>query len=150
MLAHLSTQKTYEYLRDYVWWKTMFKDTESFCDSCMTCKQSKPSNQKPYSLLNPLDVPGQPWEAIGIDFIGPLPESKNRDGTYDCITVVIDLLTAMVHLIPSRTNYSAKEVAELVFSEIYKLHGLPKSIVSDWDVLFTSTFWDELHRLIGT
>jgi len=32
VLAHLGTQKTYEYLRDYVWWKTMFKDTESFCD----------------------------------------------------------------------------------------------------------------------
>lgn len=71
MLAHLGTQKTYEYLRDYVWWKTMFKDTESFCDSCMTCKRSKPSNQKPYGLLNPLDVPGQLWEAIGIDFVGP-------------------------------------------------------------------------------
>jgi hypothetical protein len=56
----------------------------------------------------------------------------------------------MVHLIPSRTDYSAKEVAELVFSEVYKLHGLPKSIVSDRDVLFTSTFWDELHKLIGT
>ena len=101
MLAHLGTQKTYEYLRDYVWWKTMFKDTESFCDSCMTCKRSKPRNQKPYGLLNLLDVPGQPWEAIGIDFVSPLPESKNQDGTYDCITVVIDLLTAKVHLIPS-------------------------------------------------
>jgi len=41
-------------------------------------------------------------------------------------------------------------VAELIFSEVYKLHGLPKSIISDRDVLFTSTFWDELHKLIGT
>lgn len=64
--------------------------------------------------------------------------------------MVIDLLTVMVHLIPSRTDYSAKEVAELVFLEVYKLHGLSKLIVSDWDVLFTSTFWDELHKLIGT
>jgi len=69
-----------------------------------TCKCSKPSNQKPYGLLNLLDVSGQLWEAIGIDFVGPLPESKDRDGTYDCITVVIDLLTAMVHLIPSRSS----------------------------------------------
>ncbi|PIL25631.1 hypothetical protein GSI_11380 [Ganoderma sinense ZZ0214-1] len=46
--------------------------------------------------------------------------------------------------------YRTRDVAELVFSEVYKLHGLPKAIVSDHDVLFTSTFWSELHGLIGT
>ena len=115
----------------------------------MTCKRSKPSNQKPYGLLNPLPVPTAPWEAIGIDFVGPLPESKDRDGRYDAITTIIDLLTGMVHLVPSRTNYRAKDIAELVFAEVYKHHGLPKSIVSDRDVLFTSIFWDHLHKLIG-
>ncbi|THH32769.1 hypothetical protein EUX98_g1371 [Antrodiella citrinella] len=115
----------------------------------MTCKRSKPNNQKPYGLLNPLKVPTLPWEAIGIDFVGPLPESKDRDATYDSITVIIDLLTAMVHLVPSRINYKAKQVAELVFSEVYKHHGLPKAIISDRDVLFTSTFWSHLHRLMG-
>jgi transposase InsO family protein len=56
----------------------------------------------------------------------------------------------MVHLIPSRTNYNASQLAELMFENIYKLHGLPKNIISDRDVLFTSTFWRQLHRLIGT
>ncbi|CDO74640.1 hypothetical protein BN946_scf184822.g3 [Trametes cinnabarina] len=55
----------------------------------------------------------------------------------------------MVHLVPSRTTYKARDVAELVFSEIYKHHGLPKAIVSDRDVLFTSAFWTHLHKLIG-
>ena len=107
LLAHLGANKTLDYIRDHLWWKTMVSDTKAFCESCTTCKRSKPSNQKPYGLLNPLPVPTQPWEAIGIDFVGPLPESKNRDGTFDSITVVICLLTAMVHLIPSRINYNA-------------------------------------------
>ena len=85
-----------------------------------------------------------------MDFVGPLPESGNRDGFFDSITVVICLLTSMVHLVPSRTNYNASQLAELMFEHIYKLHGLPKHIVSDRDVLFTSTFWKQLHRLIGT
>jgi hypothetical protein len=84
-----------------------------------------------------------------VDFVGPLPESKNRDATFNSITVVIDLPTGMVHLIPGRINYTARQMAELIFEEIYKLHGLPKSIVSDRDVLFTSTFWRRLHELIG-
>ena len=101
LLAHLGFYKTSQYLRDHVWWKTMIQDVEDFCKSCMTCKRSKPSNQKPYGLLNPLPVPSLPWEAIGIDFVGPLPESQNRDGSFDSITVIIDLLTSMVHLVPS-------------------------------------------------
>ena len=63
--------------------------------------------------------------------------------------MIIDLLTAMVHLVPSRTTYTAKQVAELIFDNVYKLHGLPKAIVSDRDVLFTSGFWTHLHKLIG-
>jgi hypothetical protein len=150
MLAHLGTNKTLAYLRDYVWWKDITSDTNTFCQTCGTCKRSKPSNQKPYGLLNPLPVPGVPWESIGIDFVGPLPESSNRDGTFDSITVIICLLTAMVHLVPSRINYNSKQIAELMFEEVYKLHGLPKHIISDRDVLFTSTFWSHLNKLIGT
>jgi hypothetical protein len=150
MLAHLGTHKTLNYIRDHVWWKEMVADVQSFCESCTTCKRSKPSNQKPYGLLNPLPIPGNPWESIGVDFIGPLPESKNRDSSFDSITVVICLLTGMVHLTPSRTNYNARQMAELMFEEIYKHHGLPNSIISDRDVLFTSTFWEHLHQLLGT
>lgn len=149
ILAHLGAFKTLNLLRDHVWWKTMSQDVQSFCNSCMTCRRSKPNNQKPYGLLNLLSVPSLPWEAIGIDFVGPLPESKDRDSTYDSITVIIDLLTGMVHLVPSRTTYKAKDVAELIFAEVYKHHGLPRAIVSDRDVLFTSTFWTHLHKLIG-
>ena len=150
LLAHLGASKTLDYLRDQCWWKDMVSDTKSFCETCMTCKRSKPSNQKPYGLLNPLSIPGIPWESIGMDFVGPLPKSSNRDGTYDSITVVICLLTAMVHLIPSRINYNARQLAELMFEEVYKHHGLPKNIISDRDVLFTSTFWGHLHKLLGT
>ena len=150
MLAHLGASKTLDYLRDHVWWKDMVSDVRAFCETCHTCKISKPSNQKPYGLLNPLSVPSYPWESIGMDFVGPLPESGNRDGFFDSITVIICLLTSMVHLVPSRTTYNASQLAELMFEHVYKLHRLPKNIISDRDVLFTSTFWKRLHNLVGT
>ncbi len=150
LLAHLGARKTLACLRDHVWWKTMAKDVESFCNSCTTCKHTKSSTQKPYGLLRPLNPPTYPWEIIGIDFMDFLPESKNWDGMFDMLTVIVDHLTGMVHLVPGRMNYKAKDVAELVFEEVYKLHGLPKGIVSDRDSLFTSLFWTHLHRLIGT
>jgi hypothetical protein len=149
LLAHLGANKTLNYLRDHVWWKDMVSHTKAYCETCITCKRSKPNNQKPYGLLNPLAVPSEPWESIGVDFVGPLPLSSNRDGEFDSITVVICLLTAMVEIIPSRTNYKAPEIAELMFEHVYKHHGLPKTIVSYRDVLFTSTFWNHLNKLIG-
>jgi len=109
----------------------MVHDVHAFCETCVMCQTSKLPNQKPYGLLNPLPVPVYPWEAIGIDFVGPLPLSNDRDSEYDSITVIIDLLTTMVHLVPSRTTYTAKQVAELIFDNVYKLHGLPKAIISD-------------------
>jgi hypothetical protein len=149
ILAHLGVSKTLTYLREHVWWKSIVSDTKSFIDSCVTCRTSKPSNQKPYGLLNPLSVPSSPWEAIGIDFVGPLPVSKNRDAEFDMLVVIIDLLTAAVQLVPGRADYRARDMAELIFAEVYKRHGLPARIVSDRDVLFTSAFWDRLHKLIG-
>ena len=138
LLAHLGPSKTLGFLRDHVWWKMMTGDVQKYCDSCMTCKRSKPANQKPYGLLNLQPVPAKPWEAIGMDFVGPLPDSKDHNGSFDSITVIIDLLTGMVHLVPSRITYTAHNIAELVFVEVYKHHGMPKAIVSDRDVLFTS------------
>jgi hypothetical protein len=149
ILAHLGSQKTIAYLRNQVWWKDMNKDITKYCETCNVCKRSKPDNQKPFGLLNPLSVPAKPWESIGIDFVGPLPLSKNRDSEYDEIVMIIDRLTSMVHLVPGRQDYKARDMAELIFAEVYRLHGLPKSIVSDRDTLFTSAFWTHLHDLIG-
>lgn len=150
LLAHLGTRKTVIYLRESVWWKGMGNDVQAFCDSCPTCATSKPSTQSPYGLLETLEVPTYPWETIGIDFVGPLPISTNLTGSYDMILVVICHLTSMVHLIPTKTTYRAKDVAEVMFDRVYKHHGMPKNIVSDRDSLFTSTFWKRLNELTGT
>uniref|UniRef100_A0A0W0G6M7 Putative polyprotein n=1 Tax=Moniliophthora roreri TaxID=221103 RepID=A0A0W0G6M7_MONRR len=111
----------------------------------------KPNNQLLYGLLNPLEIPSYPWQMIGIDFIRPLPISKDWNGTeFNTIVVITDILTSMVHLVPCQSTYKAKQIAELVFDEVYKRHGLPEHIISDWDKLFTSIFWEQLHELIGT
>lgn len=129
-------------IREFLWWDSMVKDIIQFCVSCRTCQRSKPPTHKPLGLLNPLPVPSRPWEAIGGDFVGRLPESKNRDGEYDSITAIIGLLTSTVHVVPSRTTYTAREVvAESMFAEVYKHHGVPRAISSDRNVLFTSLFW---------
>jgi len=150
ILAHLGPRKTITYLRDNVWWKGLNSDVDAFCESCSVCKMSKPSNHAPYGLLETLEVPTRPWETIGIDFVGPLPESKTLYGNFDMIMVAICHLTSLVHLMPTKQTYRARDVAEVIFDQVYKHHGMPKNIVSDRDMLFTSTFWRRLHELTRT
>ena len=149
MLAHLGGHKTLTYLRDQVWWKTMVQDVTDYCKSCQTCALSKSPTEKLRGLLKMMPVPTHPWQYIGIDFVGPLPKSSNRNGAYDMICVIIDLLTAMVHLVPTRQNYKAADMAEVIFNSVYKLHRLPERIISDRDSLFTSNFWKKLHALLN-
>jgi transposase InsO family protein len=149
ILAHLGGHKTLTYLRDQVWWKTMVQDVTDYCKSCPTCAASKSPTEKPRGLLKTMPVPTHPWQYIGIDFVGPLPESSNRNGAYDTICVIIDLLTAMVHLVPTKQTYKAADIAEVIFDTVYKLHGLPERIISDRDSLFTSHFWRKLHALLN-
>lgn len=81
-----------------------------------------------------------------MDFITWLP--KIRDKHY--IYVVVDMLTKFTHFFAISVDYSAKEVAELFFKEVFRLHGLPKNIVSDRHTKCICVFWQELFRLMGT
>ena len=57
---------------------------------------------------------------------------------------------SQVHLVPTTMRVTAKEVVWLFLKEVMRLHGVPESIMLDHDTKFTSTFWRELHRLMGT
>ena len=109
----------------------MIADINSYCDSCHTCKISKPNNQKLFGLLHLLLVPSRPWEGISIDFVEPFPESKSCLRPFNMICTVICLLTSIVHIILLRQTYRVREIAEIVFENIYKLYKLLNYIVSD-------------------
>src|SRR6202040_509779 len=145
ILGHFGPQKTADYVRRWYWWPRIGPETDKYCDTC-TCQVSKTSTQRPIGLLHSLPIPNQPWSSIGMDFIGPFPKSHG----FNYLWVVICRLTSMVHLIPINTTTTASELASLYVKEVVHLHGLPHSIVSNRDSKFTSKFWKETHRLLGT
>ena len=69
---------------------------------------------------------------------------------FEVILVVVDRLTKYAHFVPVSHPYTAAMIASLYMSHIFKLHGMPASIVSDRDATFTSLFWFELFWLHGT
>jgi hypothetical protein len=81
-----------------------------------------------------------------MDFLGPFPKAEN----FDYLWVIVCRLTGMVHLIPITTKTRASELAYIFLKEVVRLHGIPDTIVSDRDSKFTSRFWRELHRVLGS
>ena len=97
-------------------------------------------------LLQPLPVPFAPWTVISLDFIEGLPMSNKKN----VILVVVDKFTKYGHFIALAHPFTALQVAQAYMDQIYKLHGLPKSIISDRDKIFTSRLWQELFKLSDT
>jgi hypothetical protein len=111
-------------------------DVMRHVSECVTCQQNKSEHALPAGLLQPLPIPEQKWESISMDFITGLPKVQGKD----CIYVVVDRLTNFSHFYAILIEYSAVQVADLFFREIFRLHGFPKNIVSDRDSRFIGTF----------
>ena len=86
------------------------------------------------------------WYDISLDFIKGLPKSEGKK----VILVVVDRLSKYAHFLALSHSFSALSVAQIFVNNIYKLHGVPNSIVFDRDKIFISSFWNELFKLLGT
>jgi len=114
----------------------MRRDVTRICGRCSTCRKAK-SKVLSHELYTPLPVPSEPWVDISMDFVLGLPRTKKGS---DSIFVIVDRFSKMAHFIPYHKTDDATNIADLFFKEIVRLHGVPRSIVSDRDVKFLSYF----------
>ncbi|KAG7599415.1 Reverse transcriptase RNA-dependent DNA polymerase [Arabidopsis suecica] len=146
LMGHFGIAKTLEVMKEHFHWPHMKRDVERICGRCTTCKQAK-SKVQPNGLYTPLPIPTHPWNDISMDFVMGLPRTRTGN---DSIFVVVDRFSKMAHFIACHKTDDALYVANLFFKEIVRLHGMPRSIVSDRDTKFLSYFWKTLWSKLGT
>ena len=144
-MGHFGVRKTLEILHEHLFWPKMKKDVIRIYGRCITFRKAK-SKVMPHGLYTPLPVPSEPWVDISMDFVLGLPRTKRGR---DSIFVVVDRFSKMAHFIPGHKTDDATYITDLFFREIVRLHGVPRSIVSDRDVKFLSYFWKVLWGKLG-
>lgn len=143
--GHSGMDATLYRLSQVYYWKKMRIDVYQHIRQCEVCQKCKGENFSYPGLLQPHPIPQKVWQDINLDFIEGLPKSHNKS----VILVVVDRLSKYAHFVSLVHPYTAATVAQLFLDHIYKLHGLPQTIVSDKDVVFMSKFWQALFEVQG-
>jgi len=103
------------------------KEVKRYVEGCDVCQYNKNCTEQLAGKLMPNSIPEKPWMHILADFITKLPLAQG----YDSILVVVDRLTKMVHFVLTIEKTLAEGLARLFRDNVWKLHGLPESIISD-------------------
>lgn len=143
--GHLGRWKTYELISRNYWWPGLTTDVKKYVSGCDICQRNKNRPQQPFGPLMPNPVPEGPWDTITVDLITQLPES---DG-FDAICVVVDRLTKRAHFFPITNEFSAKDLANLLYERVWTAHGLPLQIISDRGTQFAADIFQEWCKLLG-
>ena len=143
--GHPGRDRTYSRLARRYYWPKMSQHVNRYVKSCDTCQRVKGDRPRE-NLLRPLPVPNRPWQCIGMDFITGLPLTSQGN---DMILTFVDRLTKQAHFVPTKATIDAQGVADLYLQNVYRLHGLSESIVSDRDPRFTADFYKSAFKTLG-
>jgi hypothetical protein len=143
--GHSGRWKMLELVSRNYWWPQMSRYIGKYTSTCDSCIRTKTQRHQPVGELHPLPVPDTPWDTVSVDFIVELPESLG----HDAVMVVVDSVTKTSHFIPTFITVSAAGTARLFVQHLWKLHGLPRRVVSDRGLQFIAEFTRELYQMLG-
>ena len=145
--GHCGHKRLTARIMEKYWWRGLAHDCREYVSKCVTCNRAK-ADRTASAPVNPLPVPDYPWEVVGVDFVTGLPPSgKNK---YDAVMVVVCHLTKMAHFVPCHKEVTTQQSADYFVHEVYRLHGVPRVIVSDRGPQFIADFWQSFWRRLNT
>ena len=144
-VGHGGKWKTVELVTKNYWWPGVTRDVGKYVEGCDLCQRMKNIAEEPVGKLKLSEVPEKPWTHLTVDFITKLPVVAGKNA----ILVVCDRLSKMTHFVATIEGTSAEGLARLFWDNVWKLHGLPESVVLDRGPQFTAELTKELNKMLG-
>jgi len=145
VVGHGGRWKTVELVMRNYWWPGVTRDVEKYVEGCDLCQRMKNKTEKLAGKLKLSKIPEKPWSHLMVDFITKLLVVAGKDA----ILVVCNRLSKMAHFVATTEGTLAKELARLFRNNVWKLHGLPESVVLDRGPQFAVELMNELNRMLG-
>ena len=145
MAEHEGRWKTVELVMRNYWWPGVTRDIGKYVEGCDLCQRMKNRTEEPAGKLKLSEVPQKTWSHLTVDFITKLPVVAEKDA----ILVVCDRLSKMTHFVATTEETSVEGLARLFRDNVWKLHGLPESVVLDRGPQFAAEVTKELNRMLG-
>ena len=139
--GHPRCWKTLELVSRNYWWPQMSRYIGQCISTCDLCLRTKPIRQALVGELHPLWIPDSQWDTLSIDFVVELPLFSG----HDAVMTMVDLVSKWAHFIPTHMTVTVEGAAWLFLHQVWKLHGLPKCVVSDCSPQFVTCFTRELY-----
>ena len=131
-------------MRNY-WWPGVTRDVGKYIEGCNLCQRMKNRTEELAGKLKLSEVPKKTWTHLTVDFITKLPVVVGKDA----ILVVCDRLSKITHFVATTEGTSAEGLARLFWDNVWRLHRLPESMVSDRGPQFAAELTKELNRMLG-
>ncbi|KAM9954694.1 hypothetical protein ACTFIW_003294 [Dictyostelium discoideum] len=149
--GHHALDITYNNVRQDYYFKEMFSIIKRYIKSCATCQLN--INRKDNGILQSLEIPFEVWRDISIDFLS-LPKTTYALNGFtvevDQVCVIVCRLSKMVHIVPCHKTIDAQHTAQLLLNHVFRLHGYPRTIVSDRDPRFLSDIWGRWAKMMDS
>ena len=144
-VGHRGRWKTVELVTRNYWWPEVTRDVGKYVEGCDLYQRMKNRTEELAGKLKLSEVPKRPWSHLTVDFITKLPVVAGKD----TILVVCDRLSKMTHFVATTEETLAEGLARLFRDNVWKLHGLPESMVSDRGPQFAVELTKELNKMLG-
>ena len=143
--GHGGRWKTVELVTRNYWWPGVTRDMGKYVEGCDLCQRMKNRTEEPVGKLKLSEVPQKTWTHLTVDFITKLLVVAGKD----TILVVCDRLSKMTHFVATMEGTSVEGLARLFRDNVWKLHGLLESVVSDRGPQFAAELTKELNQMLG-
>lgn len=143
--GHFGMKRTLDTIKARFYWRTLDTDVRHYVRSCDPCQRKKHGDGKKRGFMIPMPIPKQVFQVLGMDLMGPLPASANRN---QYVLVVTDYLSKYVITKALRSITSAR-ILEVLRKDVFYKHGVPSIIISDNGSNLTSQQIRDAFRTLG-